>query len=237
MDQTAKVQVQCKGCGKRYDWSEEVAGQQIRCDCGKALKYPVRVAAPSTTYALSEPRQAPAPVPELEPEAPKILEYQRGADAVPRIQKSRNLKDVYLPVGLFAVGFGLNVLFGFLVLASAQFMWNQFYYVFTRTAIPFAAMAIAGKIRGLHWGETGTAMYKLASIYIAPVALFLIPTLLMSSRVPYVGGVIFFLIRGGLFAGLAGYMFDLDKEDLTYWVTCFFIIGPMYTALAMLCGY
>ncbi len=221
-------------CGKRFPWSEKIAGRNVRCPCGKVFTCPDTLPQhEEDSYDLAEePKHNPAPpVQKIAPSVQPLAYATPQKNAQPAVDNSEALKNIYLPLWLLGGGMAVEIIWA--VLQSRQnfpsAMLDLGVGVIGTSAIMLVGVLIAAKLRNINLGTLPSAMLKLLAISIATTAVFHIiaPFLVI---VPSV----YFLPLGQLagagaefclFFAPMGVLFDLDESDTWYFIRIIALIG------------
>jgi hypothetical protein len=148
-------------------------------------------------------------------QARRLWHSQRGL-----VQESRGedkLLDLYLPIGLIALGFGLTMLLSTTFNAMIVPIPTAAMHAGLKLVLGFVLLAIGG-IFCVQWGEIafgepGPAALKLAAMAIAPPAVAGIISFLVHDAPPVGWGMVGFFLAFGMFFTLNHYLFEWDMSE------------------------
>jgi hypothetical protein len=220
------VQFHCPVCGKRFDWSDKLAGRKARCSCGHAFVIPTSADGDADTgYDLAP--QTPMPVQPIRPPAAPLAYATPGRKTNNSKADPQTIVNLYAPIWLLGGGI--------VVLTLSQIIEE-------RISVPMAlvrvgiqgilgsgliliGILIASRLRGFKIGPLPKAALKLGAISVAPAAaVSLVEPLLM--WIP-LGGIIGLVASFALYFALIGVFFELDESDtwLCVWTTFLIQVG------------
>lgn len=141
------------------------------------------------------------------------------------------LLDLYIPIGLIAVGFILTVLISTTFSATVHDFPTSMMYAGFKGVLGLVLLAIGGifcvKWGEIAFGEPTSAALKLAGFALGPPAVAGIISFLVHDAPPNGWGLVGFFIAFGLFFVLANYLFEWDMSE--QWV-----VAGMATVICML---
>jgi hypothetical protein len=143
-----------------------------------------------------------------------------GAPKRGLVQESRGedkLLDLYIPIGLIALGFGLTMLLSTTFNAMIVPVPTAAMHAGLKLVLGFVLLAIGG-IFCVQWGEIafgepGPAALKLAAMAIAPPAVAGIISFLVHDAPPVGWGMVGFFLAFGMFFTLNHYLFEWDMSE------------------------
>jgi hypothetical protein len=226
------AQIQCPDCGKRFTWSQRIAGRNVRCPCGKVFICPECALAPEESYDLApDPDPKAARAQEIAPPVQTLAYAGRQPGKKPEPTDVETVKEIYAPAWILAGG--LVVLVG-----SEVFEWHRdLHYVLIDLAIQIVGgsflmlggVAIASRMRGVKIGRLHIAILKLGAISVAPsAALSLVTPIVLF--IPF-AGLICVIASFFLYFALLGVFFDLEEGDTWVCVLMIFLINIGLQAL------
>jgi hypothetical protein len=212
MSDAAGKTFSCERCGQTFAWNDSLAGKQVQCKCGHAFVVagsakPQAAELVNDVYDVGEEPTIPPPV-ELAPPQPlpKVLAYRR-VEPVSSEQKEAEpsvMKNLWLPVALLAIGFGLRgaqlavpgatshgmaVTLGLILLGTAL-----------NVALTLGGLFVAASFLGVNFGPLAHAAVKAAAA---------------SILVGGIGGFVATLDRG---KGMQGPIIALHLNVILYWI-------------------
>src|SRR6266496_875104 len=160
------VTFHCDYCGKTFPWQPEMAGQRVRCVCGHVF-VPRPIGVETDDYDL-----APQVQPEARPAEPieetPVLQYEQRRQINPAsqmLEKTSQLKNVWVPIGLAVVGIGLRVgqffLPGFTGENALVAIGVIALAVVLNVILMFCAVVVAAQFVDADFGSVHTAIIKL----------------------------------------------------------------------------
>jgi hypothetical protein len=132
-----------------------------------------------------------------------------------------------MPLWLLAGGVAVEIAAALIKMGNPQRALTHLWLhvglkVIVGTLIMLTGMLLAARVRGIDLGNVWTAAFKLAAVSVAPGAIMIFFTPVLS--VFPLGFLLVWLAHFCLYFALLGALFDLDQEDTWYCVCVIFLL-------------
>lgn len=236
----------CSGCGRQFRWKPELAGRHVKCPCGQVMTAPSEPEPGEPDfYELADAPVEKISVTRLPPPAASsvagavpmktTLTYATPRDAATDGFSPEKLRDFQAPLLLLGIGLAVRLASAWIHGArSPQGMRAAMIHlgvsVGAETVLLIVALLIAARFRGIHLGNPGSAILKLAALCVVPgAAVTLLYPILMLAL--FFGPLIGLVIEFCLYFALLGYFFDLDQSDTWFCIAVIFVVFVAVTII------
>lgn len=137
------------------------------------------------------------------------------------------VKDLYAPLGLIGGGLFVEAMAVWLFRDSSRDFISSLRLMglslCLNTGLLLAGIWLAARVRQIELGKLPVAIMKLCAVSIAPgaVMILLAP---VAGFIPFLGGLVLWIIGFCLYFALIGFFFDLDQQDTWYCVVVIFLL-------------
>ncbi|HEY8666844.1 MAG TPA: hypothetical protein VIL86_09275, partial [Tepidisphaeraceae bacterium] len=161
----------CDLCGARLEWTEELAGQAVRCGCGALTRCPANRPAVPPREATGGSLQDAGTIPQAHVR-PTGLKLDYRSSATKAAADPQTLKDLYMPLWLLGGGIVIEIASALLIHRSSlrDACMRIAIQLVVGTVMMLAAILIAARLRGINLGSFWNAAFKLSAISVAPAA-------------------------------------------------------------------